>query len=120
MRFDDLTPALELQIDTVVPGNRRCGAAAYPKGRLTLCSCFVLIGRFQHGGGQMNEQVRAYLDEQVQRLDADVRLAIEMCDGDVMQALRTTLIANALLLEENERLMAQAAGNASARASAEA
>jgi hypothetical protein len=68
----------------------------------------------------MNEQVRAYLDEQVQRLDADVRLAIEMCDGDVMQALRTTLIANALLLEENERLMAQASGNASARASAEA
>jgi len=68
----------------------------------------------------MNEQVRTYLDEQVQRLDADVRLAIEMCDGDVMQALRTTLIANAMLLEENERLMAQAAGNASAGAPAEA
>jgi hypothetical protein len=54
----------------------------------------------------MNEQLRTYLDEQVLQLDADVRLAIKMCDGDVMQALRTTLIANAMLLEENERLKA--------------
>jgi hypothetical protein len=54
----------------------------------------------------MNEQLRTYIDEQVLQLDADVRLAIKMCDGDVMQALRTTLIANAMLLEENERLMA--------------
>ena len=58
----------------------------------------------------MNEQLRTYLDEQVLQLDADVRLAIKMCDGDVMQALRTTLIANAMLLEENERLKAQASG----------
>jgi hypothetical protein len=55
----------------------------------------------------MNEQLRTYLDEQTQQLDADVRLAIEMCDGDVMQALRTTLIINSLLLDENERLKAQ-------------
>jgi hypothetical protein len=55
----------------------------------------------------MNEQLRTYLDEQVLQLDADVRLAIKMCDGDVMQALRTTLIANAMLLEENERLKAR-------------
>jgi hypothetical protein len=54
----------------------------------------------------MNEQLRTYIDEQVLQLDADVRLAIKMCDGDVMQALRTTLIANAMLLEENERLKA--------------
>jgi hypothetical protein len=55
----------------------------------------------------MNKQLRTYLDEQVLQLDADVRLAIKMCDGDVMQALRTTLIANAMLLEENERLKAR-------------
>lgn len=68
----------------------------------------------------MNEQLRTYLDEQVQQLDADVRLAIEMCDGDVMQALRTTLIINELLLEENERLKAEASAGASAGAPAEA
>lgn len=56
----------------------------------------------------MNEQLRIHLDQQVLQLDADVRLAIKMCDGDVMQALRTSLIANALLLEENERLKTQA------------
>ena len=65
----------------------------------------------------MNEQLRTYLDEQVQQLDADVRLAIEMCDGDVMQALRTTLIINELLLEENERLKAEVSGRAPAEAS---
>lgn len=68
----------------------------------------------------MNEQLRTYLDEQVQQLDADVRLAIEMCDGDVMQALRTTLIINELLLEENERLKAELSAGASAGAPAEA
>ena len=56
----------------------------------------------------MNEQLQIQLDNQVLQLDADVRLAIAMCDGDVMQALRTSLIASALLLEENERLKAKA------------
>jgi hypothetical protein len=67
----------------------------------------------------MNEQLRTYLDEQVLQLDADVRTAIEMCDGDVMQALRTTLIINSLLLEENERLKTQVSARASAGASVE-
>jgi len=31
-----------------------------------------------------------------------------MCGGDVLRALRTTLIANAFLIEENERLKADA------------
>ena len=56
----------------------------------------------------MNEQLRTYLDEQAQAVDQDVRLAIELCGGDVLQALRTTLIANAFLIEENERLKADA------------
>jgi hypothetical protein len=68
----------------------------------------------------MNEQLRTHLNEQVQQLDADVRLAIEMCDGDVMQALRTTLIINSLLLDENERLKAEVSAGASVGASAEA
>ena len=63
----------------------------------------------------MNQQLRTYLDQQVQQLDADVRLAIEMCDGDVMQALRTTLIVNSFLLEENERLKAQTSAETSGR-----
>ena len=55
----------------------------------------------------MNEQLKAYLDEQAQALDEDVRLAVQLCGGDVIQALRTTLIANGFLLEENERLKAE-------------
>ena len=56
----------------------------------------------------MNEQLKAYLDDQAQALDEDVRGAIEICGGDIVQALRTALIANAFLLEENERLKAEA------------
>jgi hypothetical protein len=55
----------------------------------------------------MNQQLRAYLDEQMQAVDADVRQAIELASGDVYQALRITLIANAFLQEENERLKKQ-------------
>jgi ABC-type Fe3+/spermidine/putrescine transport system ATPase subunit len=55
----------------------------------------------------MTEQLRAYLDEQMQAIDEDVRQAIELADGDVHRALRITLIANAFLQEENETLKAQ-------------
>jgi hypothetical protein len=55
----------------------------------------------------MNRQLRAYLDEQIQAVDADVRQAIELAEGDVHRALRITLIANAFLVEENEQLKKQ-------------
>lgn len=55
----------------------------------------------------MTEQLRAYLNEQMQAVDEDVREAIELADGDVTRALRITLIANAFLQEENERLKAR-------------
>jgi len=55
----------------------------------------------------MNDQLRAFFDEQAKAVDADVRQAIELCNGDVVQALRAALIANAFLMEENERLKAQ-------------
>ena len=55
----------------------------------------------------MTEQLRAYLNEQMQAVDDDVRQAIELADGDVTCALRITLIANAFLQEENEQLKAQ-------------
>ena len=55
----------------------------------------------------MNKQLRTYLDEQAQAVDQDVQLALELCNGNPIQALRTTLIANAFLVEENERLKAQ-------------
>jgi hypothetical protein len=55
----------------------------------------------------MNEQLRAYLDEQSQAVDDDVRIALALCSDDPIRALRTTLIANAFLIEENERLKAQ-------------
>jgi hypothetical protein len=55
----------------------------------------------------MTEQLRAYLDEQMQAVDDDVRQTIELADGDVYRALRITLIANAFLQQENEQLKAQ-------------
>jgi hypothetical protein len=55
----------------------------------------------------MAEQLRAYLNEQMQAIDDDVRQAIELADGDVYRALRITLIANAFFQEENEKLKAQ-------------
>jgi hypothetical protein len=55
----------------------------------------------------MNEQLRIYLNDQMQAVDDDVRQAIELAEGDVMRALRISLIANAFLSEENERLKAQ-------------
>jgi hypothetical protein len=55
----------------------------------------------------MNQQLRAYLDEQAQAVDEDVRQALELCGGDAMRALRITLIANAFLVEENEKLTSQ-------------
>ena len=55
----------------------------------------------------MTEQLRAYLDEQMQAIGDDVRQAIALAEGDVTRALRITLIANAFLQEENETLKAQ-------------
>ena len=55
----------------------------------------------------MNEQLRAYLDEQAQAVDDDVRQALELCDGDAIRALRITLIANEFLQEENDKLKRQ-------------
>jgi hypothetical protein len=55
----------------------------------------------------MNQQLRAYLDDQAKAVDDDVRQAIELCGGDAVSALRITLIANAFLQEENERLKKQ-------------
>jgi hypothetical protein len=55
----------------------------------------------------MNQQLRTYLDEQMQAWDAEIRQAIDLASGDVYRALRITLIANAFLHEENERLKKQ-------------
>jgi hypothetical protein len=55
----------------------------------------------------MTEQLRSYLNEQMQAVDDDTRQAIELADGDVYGALRITLIANAFLQEENEKLRKQ-------------
>ena len=55
----------------------------------------------------MNEHLRAYLDEQLQSVDDDVRQAIALAAGDVVRALRITIIANQVLVEENEQLKAQ-------------
>jgi hypothetical protein len=55
----------------------------------------------------MNQQLRAYLDDQAQAVDGDLRQAIEACGGDVVSALRAALLSNAFLMEENSRLKKQ-------------
>jgi hypothetical protein len=55
----------------------------------------------------MNAQLKACLDEQAQAVDDDVRQALELANGDPMHALRITLIANAFLHQEIERLKKQ-------------
>jgi hypothetical protein len=54
-----------------------------------------------------HNQLKAYFDEQAQKVDDDVREAIEIAGGNVTRALRATLIANAFLIEENEKLKTQ-------------
>lgn len=45
----------------------------------------------------MNQQIEKYLDDQAQAIDDDMNEALAICGGDVMKALRITLIANAFL-----------------------
>jgi hypothetical protein len=54
----------------------------------------------------MNDQLRTYLDAQAAAVDDEVREALELTRGDAIQALRVTLIANAFLEAEVERLIA--------------
>jgi hypothetical protein len=55
----------------------------------------------------MNDQLRAYLDEQAHDLDESVRQALEITNGDPIGALRAVLIANTFLHEENVGLRAK-------------
>jgi hypothetical protein len=45
-------------------------------------------------------------EDPTQALDVEVQQAIDLCGGDLRAALRTTLIANAFLEAEVERLSA--------------
>jgi hypothetical protein len=55
----------------------------------------------------MNQVLRAYLDERAKAADDEVRQALELTRGNAVEALRTTLIANAFLESEVERLAAE-------------
>ncbi len=55
----------------------------------------------------MNATLKAYLDDQAAELEEDVRQTLELAHGDPHHALRITLIANAFLSEEVERLKKQ-------------
>jgi hypothetical protein len=55
----------------------------------------------------MNATLKAYLDDQAEEVEEDVRQAIELAGGDVTHALRITLIANSFLSEQVERLKSQ-------------
>jgi hypothetical protein len=55
----------------------------------------------------MNQQLKEYLDAQAEVIEADVKEALKLCGGDPMRALRVTLVANAFLEMENERLTQQ-------------
>jgi hypothetical protein len=55
----------------------------------------------------MNQALRAYLDEQAKAADVEVAQALELTKGNAVEALRITLIANAFLESEVERLTAE-------------
>ena len=55
----------------------------------------------------MNQPLRAYVDEQSKAADAEVRRALELTKGNAVEALRVSLIANAFLASEVERLTAE-------------
>jgi hypothetical protein len=55
----------------------------------------------------MTEALRAYLDEQAKAVDDDVQQTLALTKGNAVEALRITLIANALLGSEVERLTAE-------------
>jgi hypothetical protein len=79
--------------------------------RAANASFVPIIVVFLHGRSRsdaaMNQQLRAYLDEQMNALVDDTRQVLELADGDVYRALRITLIANSFLTEENEKLKKQ-------------
>lgn len=54
-----------------------------------------------------HDQLRAFFDEQAQKLDEGIREAIQIADGDVTKALRSAIVANWFLIEENEKLKTQ-------------
>ena len=54
----------------------------------------------------MNQQLREYFDTQAQELENAVQQALQACGGDPMSALRSLVIANTFLMEENEQLKA--------------
>jgi hypothetical protein len=55
----------------------------------------------------MNQQLRAYFDEQANAADQGVCRALELANGNAVEALRITLIANAFLEAEVARLTAE-------------
>jgi hypothetical protein len=55
----------------------------------------------------MSDALRAYFDQQHEEFEEAVRDSIQACDGDPIAALRSAVIANTFLMEENERLKAQ-------------
>ncbi|WP_068017199.1 hypothetical protein [Rhodoplanes sp. Z2-YC6860] len=55
----------------------------------------------------MNATLKAYLDDQAEEFEEDVRQTLELAHGDALHALHITLIANAFLEEEVERLQAR-------------
>jgi hypothetical protein len=70
---------------------------------LTPCSLFVLIT--QSGSPDVNALGRSSESEgEIDSLKAEADEAIALCGGDVRAALRATLIANAYLAAEVDRL----------------
>ncbi|MCX7310027.1 MAG: hypothetical protein NTZ72_19625 [Afipia sp.] len=66
----------------------------------------------------MNQQIEKYLDDQAQAIDDDMNKALAICGGDVMKALRITLIANAFLEKKIEHLSAEVSAGYTRRKSA--
>ena len=88
--------------------NRGGGQLAFPPTHgpspLTLCSPYVLMAPLRSPDVNALERSEKSNAATTALLDAEVDEAIASCGGDVRKALRTTLIANAYLEAEIERL----------------
>src|SRR3954454_766998 len=66
---------------------------------------FAICSRRTFSGARpMNDQLRAYLDEQASELEESVRQALSITNGDAMAALRALLIAISFMQEEIDGL----------------
>jgi hypothetical protein len=71
--------------------------------RANICSLFVLGIKTM----SRDDELRAHFGKQAREFEEAVNQALAIANGDAMAAVRTLVVANIFLHEENERLRTQ-------------